>query len=397
MSERTQQVLWALMAVIAIALAGATLLVYRESRRVALAALGTGYRIVYTAFEAGTSQLYHCDPNGDDVQRLIDTEGFGGFAVAQPNAESDQGPLVAYLRMDIELRPGGREQDSNVGELGGLYLIGMDGSEPRLVSEGLDRIWSVEPSWSYDGRELVFAAVEDLNDDGQTTIDELGVYVHDVAAGQTRRAADADGQILDLAWSPTQPLAIMTVENAAQIYSTLLDLHTGETVLDGPSPAACWSPDGSQLAAYLPEDRRIYVLLPDGTEVFSLDGPPAGVVDLQWLPAPPASSPDSPGTFVAVAAPFGQESMDAGQIYLHAVTTDESSWETVMGPQDYIIHISASPNGRYVACTLYRGSANRGIPRADLLLLDVATLQIKQLTDAPDFEGLATWIRADID
>jgi hypothetical protein len=87
--------------------------------------------------------------------------------------------------------------------------------------------------------------------------------------------------------------------------------------------------------------------------------------------------------------------MDAGQLYARSVTDDEAQWELVSGPDDYVIHLAASPDGHYLAYTLYRGSGNRAIPRADLMLLDLSTHQTTQLTEDPEFEGLAAWILAD--
>jgi hypothetical protein len=111
-----------------------------------------------------------------------------------------------------------------------------------------------------------------------------------------------------------------------------------------------------------------------------------------WVPSWLASDETQAGTFVAVAAPYGQESMDAGQLYARPVTEDEVSWELVSGPEDYVIDVAVSPDGHYAAYTLYVGSGNRPIPRADLMLLDLSTRQTRQLTEGADFEGLATWI-----
>jgi hypothetical protein len=390
LSERRQKHLWALMAAIAVCLAAATMWLFSFSRRHPQAAV-PAYRIVYTVAEGSAGRLDTCDLQGKNVTQLTDSSDFDGFVAVQPGRRSDGQQLLAYITLDGGLSRRSSEDEAAAGLSGSVHVSGVEGTSRQTVSEGL-RIWPTAPSWSGDGSQLLFAAVQDLDSDGRAALEELGLYTYDASSLETKRVADINGAVLELRRSPSEALAIVTVERGPTILSELIDLETGAMLLDGPSPAACWSPDGSQLAAYLPDERRVYLLYPDGTEVLSFDGPAAGVVDLVWAPTWPLGSGSGAGTLIAIAAPFGQESMNAGQLYVRRITEDAAGWERVSGDQDYVLHMNASPDGRFLAYTLYRGSGNRPIPRADLMLLDLDSRQITPLTEGADFEGLADWL-----
>ena len=62
--------------------------------------------------------------------------------------------------------------------------------------------------------------------------------------------------------------------------------------------------------------------------------------------------------------------------------------------QSYAIHMTASPDGRYLAYTLVTGGSQSTLPETDLLLLDLGLGQSSTLTSEPGFEGLATWLPA---
>ena len=83
----------------------------------------------------------------------------------------------------------------------------------------------------------------------------------------------------------------------------------------------------------------------------------------------------------------------AGQLCSCPVTRVAGPWEILSGRDDYVMQASGSPDGRYVAHTLYAGRGNRPIPDANLMLIDLATRLTRALTDEPGLEGFATWIR----
>jgi Tol biopolymer transport system component len=390
--------MWGILAIIALGLSAATAYLYIENRRLSSTA-GAAYRLAYTSIQEEaqaklSGQLLSCDLRGRNVMQLTDTDVLDGFAACEPlPSGTGTEPRLAFLRLQIETQPDSGASDSGVGMPGAVYVVNARGKGLKKVSGGLERVWTVAPSWSPDGKQVVFASVEDLNNDGQLLIDEVGIYVCNVKDAQWRRIASINGAIVHLSWSPASPQILVTFIESNVLVSTLLDAETGRSILEGPAPAASWSPDGLELAAYLTEDDKIHILRPDGSESYELDPPPGQVSQLLWVPTWPASKQVDQGRLLAISAP--EHTSEVGQLYVRSAEPDGQRWERLVSPDDQVIHIAASPDGRYVTYTLFTGGpadASQPVPPADVYLLEIGHNQPVRLTADPGFEGLATWI-----
>jgi hypothetical protein len=397
-SERTQKILWGILTIIALGLSTATAYLYIENRRLS-STEGAAYRLAYTSIQEEaqaklSGQLLSCDLRGRNVMQITDTDGLDGFAACEPlPSGTGTEPHLAFLRLQVETEPHSGASDSGVGIPGGVYVVSARGKGLKKVSGGLERVWTAAPSWSPDGKQVVFASVEDLNNDGQLLIDEVGIYVCNVKDAQWTRIASIDGAIVHLSWSPASPQIIVTFIESNVLVSRLLDAETGALLLEGPAPAACWSPDGLELAAYLTEDDKIHILRPDGSESYELDPPPGLVSQLLWVPTWPASKQVDQGRLLAISAP--EHTSEAGQLYAGSAEPDGKRWERLVSPDDQVIHMAASPDGRYVTYTLFTGApadASQPVPPADVYLLEIGHNQPVRLTADAGFEGLATWI-----
>ena len=389
MNDRLLRVLWTLMALVAVGLGAATAYLFRETRRLSAVAQPP-YRIAYVSWQDDDVGLQTCNLQGQDVRRLTSAEGMDAFVAAEPLHAGMSVPRVAFLRAHPEPQVGASE--SSVGMEGAVYVMSADGGPPVQVSGTLQRIWDVPPCWLAGGKQLVFAALEDLNGDGKWLADESGLYICDADKAEPRRFAAGSGTVTRLACSPIDPLVIVTWVESDRTSSALLSTEGGKPLLEGDAPVACWSPDGAQIAAYLLDDRRIHILRTDASELYDLEPPPGEIVDLLWLPMWPAQGQNQTGQLLAVAS--SQHGIGAGQMYLRSVEPRAESWQRLSNQDDYIIHMAPSPDGRYVAYTLYTGSSGQrnGPPQADLYLLDLSSGQDLRLTTDKGFEGLAAWI-----
>ncbi len=393
MSERTQKALWTLLAAMAIVLAAATVYLFGKSRGPSTAAEKPSGRIAYVSFSAtgGIPQLYTCDALGSDVRPLVQSRFGDLMPVAAPQpASPGGGPRIAFVRFRSDP---GDDAGTQLGAPGGVYVVRSDGSQERLLSEAVERPLQVAPAWSPDGRQVAFAGVDDLNDDGAYPGEEAGIYVADVETGQTRRVAAALATGMGLRWSPVSSQVILQVRRpgVSMPVAALLDLQTGElSFRDDSTTVGCWAPDGRAIAAYSVADTRIHVLSLEGTEVLALEGPPGYVSDLHWLP-PSSTSPESDGRFLAVSSADPNEGW--GQLFASSDVTAHDgtiTWRQLTAADLGVAFTAPSADGLWAVFT--------GIPRqaagleGDVYLVDLATGQSQQVTQDAGFEGMATWV-----
>ena len=385
MNERTQRALWILEALVAACLAVATIYVYRESR-----AAKHGDRIAYTVYDTDLAEpaIYTCDPDGHNVQRLTEAGAADAFPVCEPySAATGRPPRLAFLRWAGDAQPGG-----NVGEeaSAAVYVMSADGGDAARVSPTTVAVQFIAPSWSPDGKQLVFAGVEDLNGDGEHRDDETGIYVSDLETGETRRVADAEVMGLRLSWSPASPRVIVPVKKAdapvAQAH--ILNVDTGKLtpILNSTALCACWSPDGDRIAAYSLADGRIHVLRIDGEKELQIESPSGHVVELLWTLAHPDDRGQPYDRVFAISTT--QLADPVGQLSVWSAPQRETgNWVSLADERFLSMYIAVSPDGRRVT---YSNFADRD--SGDLYVLELGEDTPIPVTSDPGFEGLATWI-----
>ena len=132
------------------------------------------------------------------------------------------------------------------------------------------------PSWSPDGRSLVWIG----NHDGQND-----VYVGDVLGSQVLQLTDDAAQDVFARWSPDGPVVAFSSDRDGdhEIYLMAPDgSDVRQLTRNGVDDwLAAWSPDGSQIV-YVRADgeQQLRVMAADGTD----DHPVAGAVDEPWWP-----------------------------------------------------------------------------------------------------------------
>ncbi|HET6765112.1 MAG TPA: hypothetical protein VFH27_15610 [Longimicrobiaceae bacterium] len=131
-----------------------------------------GQRFAFVSDRLGEPQIYVMSPGGD--ARLISDYVYGRRGYAASPDWSPKGTQVAY-----HARIGGAFQ---------IVVVSPDGGQPRLLTNAGR---NEDPSWSPDGRHLVYASDRDGG----------GLFVLDTVTGRTRPLVRGRGNGLP-AWSP---------------------------------------------------------------------------------------------------------------------------------------------------------------------------------------------------
>ncbi len=386
MSEQQQLVAWRALGVAAVALALVTVYLFVRAQQTATHA-GSSFRIAYTRDLGGTFQIVHCGLDGLDCRQLEEGDSMSLMPSAAPaSTEASDEPRIAFLRIDRETAEG---HDSGPGMPGGVYVKSLISGQLTRVSAGVDRVLALTPSWSADGKQIVFGAVEDLNANRTYDADEPGVYVSSIDTGEVRRVASGWLGSWKLSWSPAGDLVLVTgMEPGDPVpFVYALETSTGITYTHpeiGQITTACWSPEGDRIAAYSKEDHLVHILDSEGERIFALEAPYGDVLELIWTPR--RADENSEGQLFAIAGTSFE--LGAGPLYQRSLSADTSErWTPVAGAQSFTALLSASTDGRYVAFTRF-ASQHEG----DLYVLERGEPQPRQITSDPGFEGTATWV-----
>ena len=164
-----------------------------------------------------------------------------------------------------------------------IYVMNPDGSKKRRLTHAAVGSVNVEPSWSPDGRRIVFVHGGRC---GINCVLKGQLYVMNTDGSSQRRLTNNRGSDGNPAWSPdSQYVAFDRCPNSgcdkADIYIIRPD-GTGERPLtrDGRSALPAWSPAGTKIAftrASADGDRAdIYVMNKDGSGQHNLTADIAG-------------------------------------------------------------------------------------------------------------------------
>ncbi len=211
-----------------------------------------------------------------------------------------------------------------------IYVMDADGSNPhRIAASGAD---TPAPSWSADGRRLVYVAVKR----GRT-----GIFVSDARGRHRKQLTKSDSTGGEPTWSPDgTKIAFTRYGDSADIWVMNANgkhpvnlTKTADVDEDEPT----WSPDGTKIAftslSHTPTDDiviRIEVMNADGTDIRPLTS--AGSV------SSPSWSPD--GSRIAYQVTIGDV---VAQIYV--MDADGSNPVDLTGGQGVFFAPSWSPDG----------------------------------------------------
>jgi Tol biopolymer transport system component len=214
-------------------------------------------KIVFVSDRDGNEEIYSCNADGSDIQRLTNDPATDD----QPSWSPDR-TRIAFTSD----RSGNPE----------LYIMNADGS--NVVRKTFSGSYSQNPSWSPDGTKIAYATLSNGS---------MDIWVLDVNGGSQSLLFAAPGYDDQPAWSPDGTKIVLISDWAA--YDFVYDIYTinangtGFTALtadifdqfDYLHPS--WSPTGTKLAVAISQrigidqyNTRIGVMNQDGTGLTSI-------------------------------------------------------------------------------------------------------------------------------
>ncbi|MFI5132479.1 MAG: PKD domain-containing protein, partial [Chitinophagales bacterium] len=214
-------------------------------------------KIVFVSTRDGNAEIYSCNVDGSNIQRLTYSDGTDD----QP-AWSPDGSRIAF----ISDRTGKSE----------LYTMNADGS--NVAQKTFSGIGSYYPTWSPDGTKIAYSTLSNFS---------LNIWTVGVTGGSPSLLFDAGGWDGYPAWSPDGTKIALVTDWLA--YDFVYDIYTinadgtGFTALTGnifdqfdylqPS----WSPSGAMLAMAISHrigidqyNTQVGVMNPDGSGITAI-------------------------------------------------------------------------------------------------------------------------------
>jgi eukaryotic-like serine/threonine-protein kinase len=267
-------------------------------------------------------------------------------------------------------------------EGGGLFLMGATGeSQRRLTSFGFN------PSWSPDGRELVFATERVTGPGSRATSSQL--WRIDVVTNAARRL-ETRGDAVQPSWSPRgHRIAYWGVPaGTARRVIWTIPADGGEPVVavDGGGSALVWSP------VWSPDGRSLYFAT-DKTGTMGLSrvridertGRPRGEPQRVQVPAVSSALPSLAADGRRIAFVSEKEQANIVRVdFDPARLAASGSLRPVTRGSRAIRSVHVSPDGRWLI-------AGTALPQEDLLLVRADDGETRQLTDDPAKDRLPRW------
>jgi TolB protein len=270
------------------------------------------------AFSARTDRggidIYTVRPNGKALVRMTATlhHSVSNKAVWSPDRS-----LIAFQSSSESLGPSQ------------IYLMNSDGSNITQLTNGYA---NKAPSWSPDGRFLVFGRQISMGSAKGKSLDKTQIIKYDLEHHSEERIITSDETVSSPVWSP-QGDSIM------YLYATKYGVGDGLFVIDqngknarkigpyGGEDSFSWSPDGNQIASVVSDDdgrTHLAVMNNDGSDLNIVGGECCGAQSPSW-------SPD--GNTIVFTAKWG----------------DECCWEifTVRPDGSNLTQITTSDRGDY--------------------------------------------------
>jgi dipeptidyl aminopeptidase/acylaminoacyl peptidase len=224
-------------------------------------------KIVFVSDRDGNPEIYSCNPDGSNINRLTDNAGTD----EQP-AWSPDGSHIAF----VSDRTGHSE----------IYIMAADGL--NVVRKTFSESHCQNPTWSPDGTKIAYSVPG--NNDGS------GIWV--VAAGETSGSPSllSGGYIIQPSWSPdgTKLALVVPDDNGYDIFTINAD-GTNSTPLASYNDfyylSPGWSPGGKKIAMMMiqtPGDyyynTQIGVMNSDGSGIIKIISGGVKGTKISWSP-----------------------------------------------------------------------------------------------------------------
>ncbi len=234
-----------------------------------------------------TFEIYVMDANGGNQQNLTNHPA----GDSSPSWSPDGKRIVFSSDRD-------RLLDIHGFPTSEIYVMDADGENPQNLTNNRADDWS--PSWSPDGKRIVFMSYRDGHFIGDFEDITSEIYVMDVDGGNQQRLTENRKNDESPSWSPDGTRIVFSSDRKGdwvnyEIYvmdddgGNLQRLTENRDDDGGPS----WSPDGKRIVFSSDRDgnSEIYVMDADGGNLQNLTNHPDGDLGPEWLNTPFSVSP----------------------------------------------------------------------------------------------------------
>ncbi len=230
-------------------------------------------------------EIFLMNPDGKRVRRLTRHPQYDGVPAWSPD-----GQKIAFL----SYRDLHRIQVDGI-ILGEIYVMNADGTNPINLTQVPERP-DGSPSWSPDGRQIVFRSAKFFKWD---ILFHSDIWIMDADGGNPRNLTNHHASDLSPDWSPdgmqiafysnrNRDWEFETQEENWEVYVMNADGTNPINLTNNPAGdrRPDWSPDGRQIAfeSNREGNAEIYVMNADGTNPINLTNHPAGDYSPDWSP-----------------------------------------------------------------------------------------------------------------
>ena len=226
-----------------------------------------GEKIAFERWDAGSGYLHVMDADGSNLRQVMfGLENWGGNPSWSPDGEQ-----IAFYKVD-------RKSDEDEYGEPLIFVIDADGTDLRKLTNHVLPPYTdgfvQHPSWSPDGKQITYVVRRSFPN-GDYIDNASGIFVMDADGTDSRQVTATNTFYAEPSWSPDGKQIVFTdrdrLSNDAgcHIYVMNPDGSNVIQLTNGISPS--WSPDGKQIAFVSDRDGdpEIFLMDSDGSNVIS--------------------------------------------------------------------------------------------------------------------------------